>query len=117
MQGFRKADPDQWEFSNEHFIKDRKDLLRGIHRRKNLHSTAQGHDALLGGNSAIEVGPERLTATGPGMVALQHVAFVQVGQYGGLAEELEHLKRDKNLLMQELIRLRQQQQACTSVTS
>ena len=39
-------------------------------------------------------------------------ASLQVGQYGGLAEELEHLKRDKNLLMQELIRLRQQQQAC-----
>ena len=113
MQGFRKADPDQWEFSNEHFIKDRKDLLRGIHRRKNMHSNAQGHDALLGGNSAIEVGlaPMRFTATGLGITALQCVACVQVGQYGGLAEELEHLKRDKNLLMQELIRLRQQQQA------
>ena len=55
MQGFRKADPDQWEFSNEFFIKDRKDLLKGIHRRKNLNSNAQGHDSLVVGNSAIEV--------------------------------------------------------------
>ena len=35
---------------------------------------------------------------------------VQVGRYGGLEEEVEHLKRDKNLLMLELVRLRQQQQ-------
>lgn len=33
-----------------------------------------------------------------------------MGQYGGLAQELENLKRDKNVLMAELIRLRQQQQ-------
>lgn len=35
---------------------------------------------------------------------------VQVGRYGGLEEEVEHLKRDKNVLMLELVRLRQQQQ-------
>ena len=35
---------------------------------------------------------------------------MQVGRYGGLEEEVEHLKRDKNLLMLELVRLRQQQQ-------
>jgi len=35
---------------------------------------------------------------------------VKVGRYGGLEEEVEHLKRDKNVLMLELVRLRQQQQ-------
>ena len=35
---------------------------------------------------------------------------MQVGRYGGLEEEVEHLKRDKNVLMLELVRLRQQQQ-------
>ncbi len=35
---------------------------------------------------------------------------VQVGRYGGLEEEVEHLKRDKNVLMLELVCLRQQQQ-------
>ena len=38
---------------------------------------------------------------------------LQVGRYGGLEEEVEHLKRDKNVLMLELVRLRQQQQVCT----
>ena len=38
---------------------------------------------------------------------------VQVGRYGGLEEEVEHLKRDKNVLMLELVRLRQQQQVQT----
>ena len=40
--------------------------------------------------------------------ALPHA--VQLGQFGGIQEELETLKRDKNVLMLELVRLRQQQQ-------
>lgn len=40
---------------------------------------------------------------------------MQVGRYGGLEEEVEHLKRDKNVLMLELVRLRQQQQVFTTV--
>lgn len=36
-------------------------------------------------------------------------ACVEVGKFG-LEEEIERLKRDKNVLMQELVRLRQQQQ-------
>jgi heat shock transcription factor len=35
---------------------------------------------------------------------------LQLGQYGGFHEELETLKRDKNVLMLELVRLRQAQQ-------
>jgi hypothetical protein len=35
----------------------------------------------------------------------------QLGHYGGMADEIEALKRDKNVLMLELVRLRQQQQA------
>ncbi len=35
---------------------------------------------------------------------------LQVGQYGGLQDEIENLKRDKNVLMMELVRMRNAQQ-------
>ena len=35
--------------------------------------------------------------------------LMQVGQFGGISDEIDGLKRDKNVLMVELVRLRQQQ--------
>lgn len=37
--------------------------------------------------------------------------MTQVGSFGGIMDEVQALKRDKNVLMLELVRLRQQQQA------
>ncbi|XP_022717549.1 heat shock factor protein HSF8 isoform X2 [Durio zibethinus] len=91
-QGFRKIDPDRWEFANEGFLRGQKHLLRNISRRKPAHGHVHQQTQQSHGQN-LSVG-----------------ACVEVGKFG-LEEEVERLKRDKNVLMQELVRLRLQQQA------
>ncbi|XP_044499701.1 heat stress transcription factor A-6b-like [Mangifera indica] len=83
--GFRKVDQDRWEFANEGFLRGQRHLLKNIGRRKKLQPQAS--------QQALD-------------------ACVEVGRFG-FDGEIDRLRRDKQVLMVELVKLRQQQQTTT----
>ncbi|KAF3794858.1 Heat shock factor protein [Nymphaea thermarum] len=79
--GFRKVHPDRWEFANEWFQRGRKQLLTNIKRRK--PASQSPHQQRTG-------------------------ACLELAQFG-VDGEVERLRKDRNMLMGEVTRLRQQQ--------
>ncbi|MFS7902048.1 putative transcription factor HSF-type-DNA-binding family [Helianthus anomalus] len=75
--GFRKIDPDTWEFANEAFVRGKRHVLKNIKRRRTPNAQALSPVNEIGKSSFDEVG---------------------------------HLKHEKQVLMMELVKLKQQQQ-------
>ncbi|PWZ16062.1 Heat stress transcription factor A-4d [Zea mays] len=80
--GFRKIDPERWEFANDDFIRGHKHLLKRIHRRKPVHSHSP-----------------RAQASGP----------LAESQRRELEDEISRLRYEKSLLLADLQRQNQQQ--------
>ncbi|KAG7586249.1 Heat shock factor (HSF)-type DNA-binding [Arabidopsis thaliana x Arabidopsis arenosa] len=87
IYGFRKVDADRWEFANDGFVKGQKDLLKNVIRRKNV----QGSDQSKQESRSTTYAQEKT-------------------EKSGLWKEVDILKGDKQVLAQELIKVRQYQE-------
>lgn len=82
--GFRKIDPEQWEFANDDFIRGQQHLLRNIHRRKPVHSHSMQNVHGQGASPLTE------------------------SERQGFKDEIEKLRQEKEQLVRELERREQE---------
>ena len=104
--GFRKCHSDAYEFGVQGFERGKPELLTTLKR----HDSSKGRKGAPrkktagggGGDGGGRGGANRLAITGGN-------ESLELGAYGGIENEVEQLKRDRLLLLKEVMRLRDTQ--------
>ena len=119
--GFRKCHSDRFEFGVEGFEQGKPELLTSL-RRHDAPRNKKGGDAKGGGGKAAAGSASAANARGGGGAKKKNLMegtpdhgaqSLEIGAYGGITSEVEQLKRDRLLLLKEVMRLRDVQNNTT----
>ncbi|XP_010529215.1 PREDICTED: heat stress transcription factor A-4a [Tarenaya hassleriana] len=110
--GFRKIDPEKWEFANDGFVRGQPHLLKNIHRRKPVHSHSlqnlQGQNTLTESERQIMKDQiERLEKENEGLLAELHKK----------EQERKGFELQVNLMKDRLQHMEQRQKSMVSFVS
>ena len=101
--GFRKCHSDAYEFGAQGFERGKPELLTTLKRHTSKgRKGAPRKKTAGGGDGGGRGGANRLAITGGN-------ESLELGAYGGIENEVEQLKRDRLLLLKEVMRLRDAQ--------
>lgn len=89
-QGFKRLDLDSWEFENEGFVRGKRHLLSTIVHREAAHGQNQQPQQTHGQSSRVDL-------------------YAEFDEFV-LEKEIQGIKRDNNMLKQEIVKSRKQQQ-------
>ncbi|OWM82174.1 heat shock factor protein HSF24 [Punica granatum] len=104
--GFRKIAPDKWEFANDNFKRDHKELLTGIRRRKAVPTPPQSA-AAAASNSGDDQGSSSTSSPDSKSPGSANTSAL-TSQFADLTDENEKLKREKEQLSTELAQTKKQ---------